>query len=84
MNDKTIRQNGITIYLSTRPYFTSHLRQPSGRGSWAFDVSIDGGETKTQIWERGAYAECRKAVIGRAVELAQKAGASSVSIDVLS
>lgn len=58
------------ITVSTRPYYRSHMKEPKGRGSWAFDIA---GKIE---WFNGTYTEARKAAVAKAKEV----GAAFVAV----
>ncbi len=61
-----------TVTTNTRPYYTSHMKEPRGYGSWAFTL----GDSKDMVWFKGTYAQARK----QAVAAAKAAGATTVHV----
>jgi hypothetical protein len=55
---KTNRTTISAVTVDTRPYFRSHLREPRGTGSWAFQI---GRDEENLFWHNGTYGEARKA-----------------------
>lgn len=56
------------VLIETGPYYSSHLKQPRGRGSWAFAL----GSRHAEPWFAPGsmtYAEARKLAKARAIEL---------------
>jgi len=45
----------VKVYFNTRPFVTSHMRQPRGRGSWAFAF-----EGQTVFSPSMTYADAKK------------------------
>jgi hypothetical protein len=69
----------FTIFFDTRPFVRSHMKEPRGRGSWAF--SIDGGEA---IFSPSmTLAEARRWVRGKVAEVAPAGFDGCVAVQVL-
>lgn len=49
----------MRVYFDTTPYRASHLREPRGRGSWAFE--FEGYRDRDILWSPSmTYTEAKK------------------------